>query len=150
MTLPKIKLPFPSMMSTPVSVKLMRKYIYGGGISEEEIESNARDLVDAADKYGVVNLKLAAESVYVQSTKITLDNLMDIILYSDAKNCALLKEAAMDFVVENGKEVFAKVSMKDVPGVMFSELLTAFNRGKDVDARSASADFNTMRVSSLR
>jgi hypothetical protein len=61
--------------------------------------------LDAADKYGVVSLKLEAEAAYVESTKITVDNAMDNLLYADAKNCALLKEAVIDFLTDNGREV---------------------------------------------
>jgi hypothetical protein len=31
--------------------------------------------------------------------------MMDNLLYADSKNCALLKEAVMDYVVENGQDV---------------------------------------------
>ena len=52
---------------------------------------------DATDKYGAVNLKLEAEAMYVKETEITMDNAMDNLLYADAKNLALLKEAMMNF-----------------------------------------------------
>ena len=64
-------------------------YVYGGSVPEDELKANAKDIIDAADKYSIVNLKLEAEAAYVKSIKITMDNAMDNLLYADAKNCAL-------------------------------------------------------------
>ncbi|KAL7536871.1 hypothetical protein ACHAXR_007453 [Thalassiosira sp. AJA248-18] len=50
---------------------------------------------------------------------------MEHLLYADAMNCVLLKEAVMDFIVENRAEVLQNVSLKDVPGGLFGDLLTA-------------------------
>ena len=57
----------------------------------------AKDIINACDKYGVVHLKLEAEATYVESTTITIDNMMDNLLYADSKNLALLKESVMDY-----------------------------------------------------
>ena len=108
-------------------------YVYGGNVSDEELKANAKDLIDAADKFGIVSLKLEAEACYVKSITISVHNLMDNLLYADSKNCALLKEAVIDFMVENGQGVLEKVSLKDVPGGMFADLLTAVTRGKEKD-----------------
>ncbi len=58
--------------------------------------------IDAADKYYIVNLKLEAEEALVDSTSINLDNAMDMddLLYADSGNCALLKEAAMNYLAD--------------------------------------------------
>ena len=43
---------------------------------------------------------------------------MELLLYSESKNCALLKEAAIDYIVENKDNVIKKnlLSFVDVPG----------------------------------
>ena len=124
-------------------------YIYGGKISEEDMKENAKDIIDAADKYGIVGLKLEAEAALVTSTTISFDNAIDNLLYADGKNCALLKEAAMDFIAENGTEAMAKLSFNDVPGHVIPDLLAAVNRGQT--SASGSDDQNiTMRISDLR
>jgi len=66
-------------------------HVYGGKVSDEELEANAKELIDAADKFGVVSLKLEAEACYVKSTSLTTDNILDKLLYADSQNCALLK-----------------------------------------------------------
>ena len=54
----------------PKIFKHMVYYAYGGKLSEEELKNNAKDIINACDKYGVVHLKLEAEAIYVESTKI--------------------------------------------------------------------------------
>ena len=85
-------------------------YVYGGSVAEGELSTHAKEIIDAADRYSIVNLKLEAEAAYVKETDITMDNAMDNLLYADAKNCALLKEAVMDFLTENSEEASEKIS----------------------------------------
>ena len=126
-------------------------YLYGGKVDDEDLKANAKDIIDAADKYGVVGLKLQAEASFVASTTITIDNIMDNLLYADSKNCALLQEAAMDFIVENGVEVYEKLSFEQVPSYLMKDLMAAVNRGKKKDGTSGSSnELNTMRISELR
>ena len=91
-------------------------YTYGGKISQEDMKSNAREIIDAADRYGVVNLKLEAEASYVNSTTITVHNLMNQLHYAVSKNCALLQESVMDYILENGRDVLNGVSFDEIPG----------------------------------
>ena len=114
-------------------------YVYGGEISDEEFLDNERDLINAADKYGVTNLKLEAEVWCVKNTKITVDNMIDTLLYAHAMNCALLKESVMDFILENKKEVVQRVSFRDAPGEVCNDLLAAVLR-HDEDKDSTDDD----------
>ena len=81
---------------TPEIFEHMLYYAYGGKLSDEELESNPKDIINACDKYGVVQLKLEAEACYVKTTTITINNMIDILHYADSKNLALLKEAVME------------------------------------------------------
>jgi len=129
----------------------MLYYVYGGKLAEEDLDANAKQLIDAADKYGIVNLKLQAEAFYVKSTKLAIDNILDNLLYSYSKNCALLKEAVMDFIIENGDTVMEKVSFNDCPGSAVTDILAAVSRGKEKgDDSSNSGNYNSMRVATLR
>ncbi|KAL7555077.1 hypothetical protein ACHAWF_018878 [Thalassiosira exigua] len=95
----------------------------------------------------VVNLKLEAELFYAQSNAISLANVVQVLLFADAMNCALLKEIAMDFIVDNTAEVLRKVSLEDVPGGLYAELLAAFARKESGKGRG---NLSTMRISDLR
>ena len=114
-------------------------YVYGGEITAEEFVGHERELINAADKYGVTNLKLEAEVWYVNNTDITIDNVIDNLLYGHAMNCALLKESVMDFIVEN-KEKVQRVSFQDVPGDVCKDLLAAMSRHSDEEKDSSSDD----------
>ena len=136
---------------TPDIFRHLLYYLYGGKIADEELKSNAKDVIDAADKYGIVGLKLEAEAAFVTSTTITFENAIDNLLYADATNCALIKEAVMDFIAENRKEATKKLAFNNVPGHVIPDLLTAMNRNDDKGSTSTDAnDFSMMRVSSLR
>jgi len=58
----------------------MLHYVYGGSVPDAELNARAKDIINAADKYSIVNLKLEAEAAYVNSTKITMDNAIDNLL----------------------------------------------------------------------
>jgi len=140
---------------TDVKTKIfgdMLYYVYGGKLSENELnKNNAKEIINACDKYGVVNLKLEAEACYVESTEFTMDNIMDNLLYADAKNLALLKEAVMDYIVANKHSIISKVSLVNFPGHLATDLLTAVARGEEAgEEKDESAKYNTMRVGALR
>ena len=133
-------------------------YIYGGNISQGYFLANAKSLIDAADKYGVVNLKLEAEVWYVHATKLSTNNLIDNLLYADAKNLALLKEAVMDYTVKNKKKVIKKVSFENVPGNIYKDLLMAVSRvldesdedDSDNEEEEEGVDYSSMGIGVLR
>ena len=143
--------PVPISDVKPDIFKYLLYFVYGGSIPDVIMETNARDLIDAADVFCVVNLKMAAEAAYVCNETMTTDNVMENLLYADGKNCALLKEAAMDFLVENGEEVLAEVNLDNVPACMFRELLTATARGKkEASGEDDNDSYESMRISTLR
>ena len=124
--------------------------IYGGKISDDILRENEKEIIDAADKYGVVNLKLEAEASLVDSTKITINNVKEHLLYADSKNCALLQEAVMDFIVKNSDKVYnKKLSFENIPGHLITDLIAAINRSK-ADRGHMKRNFSTMRISDLR
>eukprot|EP00985_Skeletonema_marinoi_P004848 scaffold2105_cov103-Skeletonema_marinoi.AAC.1 len=135
---------------------LLLLYVYGGRIPKLELKSEAKEIIDAADKYSIVNLKLEAEAVYVESTRITVDNAIDNLLYADSKNLALLKETVIDFLPDNGEdngeEVIGKIEFKDsdMPGNIVKDVLVAVARIKKEVRNEVISGLNVMRVSELR
>ena len=132
-------------------------YVYGGSVLEEDLAieehlaTHVKEIIDAADKYSIVNLKLEAEAVYVESTDITMDNVMDDLLYADAMNCALLKEAVMNFLAENGTDAAEKLSFNDVPGYLMKDLLLTVGKNSRKEEAGTTADeLSTLCVSALR
>jgi len=133
----------------PATFKDMLYYCYGGKISEENLRQNAKEIIEAADRFGVVNLKLEAEACYVDTVELTLDNIIGVVSYADSKNLALLKERCMDFLSSADKiEVARKVSFDDMPSRLVKDLMVAQARGETKS--SATGDLDMMRVSQLR
>ena len=48
-------------------------YVYGGNIAASVWKDHSKNLIDAADKYGLKNFKIEAEAWYVKPIKITVD-----------------------------------------------------------------------------
>ncbi|EJK57491.1 hypothetical protein THAOC_22457, partial [Thalassiosira oceanica] len=135
----------------PDVFKMLLYFCYGGKPSEEELAANAKAIIEAADRFGVVNLKLKAEAVLTKQTEITVDNMLDNLLYANSKNLALFQEKIMDFVAENGNKIVGKVSFGSVPGELMSDLLTATTRGsKSTGVAAPEGDLTFARVGELR
>ena len=132
--------------------RLLLYYIYGGKIADEDMKFHVREIIDAADKYGVISLKLEAEAHLVQATTFTIENVKEVLIYADSMNCALLKEAAMDFVVQNKDEVMSKISFGDtIPGTLMRDLMAAYARGDNrAVGGNGENEYNTMRIYELR
>ena len=133
----------------PEIFKHLLYYCYGGKIDEEDLQSNAKDIVEASDRFGVVNLKLEAEAFYVDTVELTLDNFIEVVTYADSMNLALLKERCMDYLSSADKvEVAEKVSFDDIPSHLMKDLMISLARR---EKRSSKGDvLSTMRVSQLR
>jgi len=99
----------------PQVFRQMLWYIYGGKIRAAEWKVRAKDFIDAADRYGLKNLKIEAEAWYVKHLEITKDNVVNTLVYAEEKNCFLLKEVATNFVLNNANEVLASESFEDIP-----------------------------------
>ena len=137
----------------PEIFKHMIYYAYGGKLSETELKTNSKDIINACDKYGVVHLKLEAEACYVKSNEVTMENMMDNLLYADSKNLALLKEAVMDFILANKHSIMGKVSLNNFPSHLVTDLLAAVARGEQPPVggeEDVSIKYNRMRVGTLR
>ena len=131
--------------------KHMLYYSYGGKLSEEELMANAKDIINACGKYGLVHLKLEAEATYAKLTVITKDNMMDNLLYADSENLALLKETVMDYIARDKYRIMEKVSFDKFPGRLLHDLLAAVARGETgKSGEDDNVKYSKMRVATLR
>lgn len=107
------------------------------------------EMIDAGNDYDVAHSKkLEAEVCYVKSATFTADNVIDNLLYAEARNCDVLKAAIMDFLVENGHEIMDELCFDDVPGSALKDLLAAVARGKNMKDRDVNEPVNTSDMKS--
>ena len=92
-----------------------------------------------------MHLKLRAKAKYVEAPMV-LNDAMECLLYADAKNCVLLKETVMEFLLKHKDEGIEKILFNDAPGYLMKDLLAAVairDKKKDVNCRDAQ-DCGTM------
>lgn len=82
--------PFPIEDVQPDIFETMLKYVYGKDIDAFYWKDHAKQVLDAAVKYGFTELKSVAEANLNQN--FTVDNVVDELLHADGKSCPLLKE----------------------------------------------------------
>ena len=140
----------------PDLFRVLLRFIYGGEVPGKDVlKEEARNIIKTSDRFGCTGLKLAAEAE-MASAGIAVDNAAELILFADGMNCAMLKEAAMDYFVANAQAVmesegFAQV--KESPAVMAELMAVAFGGSKKRPASSdadSARDYKRMRVSTLR
>jgi hypothetical protein len=110
------------------------------------MDTDARTLLEVADRFGCSRLKLTAESEIVKAG-INVENAAEFLLYADAHCCALLHEAAFNVCVANPTAVRASAGwtqLKESPELL-AELFGASPIGP-----SSESDSDTMKVATLR
>jgi speckle-type POZ protein len=141
-------------IKTSVFRSLLR-FIYANDVPKpEEFQKEARELLDVANRFGCKGLKLSAEAELVESG-ITVDTAADLVLLGDAKNCALLKEAAMDFFAANPTSVMSSPGWEKVEESLplMKELMAVLASNKKRPAPADAdeeRDHKRMCVSALR
>lgn len=120
--------------TTPEVFRHILRYIYGGNAPDKmEIMKMGRNIIDAADRYGIVGLKVAVENTLVASCVINLSNVADYLLFADAKTCPLLKEYATSFFVARAKDILNSEyseKLKESPKLL-QELILATAENSD-------------------
>mmetsp|Transcript_42471 Transcript_42471/g.76522 ORF Transcript_42471/g.76522 Transcript_42471/m.76522 type:complete len:516 (-) Transcript_42471:55-1602(-) len=126
-------------------------YVYGGDISPDW-KNDAKKFVDAADKYRLTDLKLAAEAWHVAYYSFTVGNVVEELLYADAKNCPLLREAAIGFILKNAKEVIKSESFENVlmAKTTTKEIMLAMATAEQGNDSSDDGDESMMPINDLR
>jgi hypothetical protein len=107
-----------------------------------------------ANRFGCKGLKLAAEAELVDSG-ITVDTGAELVLLGDAKNCALLKEAAIAFFAANLTSVMSSPGWANirVSAALLAEIMDVLASNNQSSAPvdgSDKKDYKRMCVSSLR
>lgn len=118
------------------------------------ISSPAMELLDAANRFGVVGLKILAETKVAES-ELSISSASDLILYADGHNCPLLKERVIDFFVAHAIDIRKHPSYQKVTesprildelmeALLTKRILRSFSLGDN------DVDYDSMGVNLLR
>jgi len=84
-------------------------YIYSGKVAE--LEGKATGLLSAAEKYDLKELKQMCEGSL--SENINTDNVLDLLVLADLHGASTVRNLALKFIVDNGKEIVAQPGWRD-------------------------------------
>lgn len=141
--------------TTPEIFRILLHYVYGGDDAKalymwheisadeekaaqqdenkpnslERINKLGMDIIEAANRYGVVGLKLAVEADLVEQYVVNMNNAVEWILFADAMTCPLLQEYATSYFSDMIKDILSSESaekLKTSPRLM-SELMIAIS-----------------------
>ena len=146
--------PIPVEDMDPGVFRKILRFVYGGEVPPKDVlKDEARTLIQAADRFGVTGLKLSAEAE-LASSSINAESCAELILFADGTNCAMLKEAAVDFFVAQSVDVMKSDGYEQIEQspTITKELMLAMAAGskKRPASGTSSGDIKRMRVSALR
>ena len=86
--------------------QMILEYVYSGKRpSIAYVLAFGKELIDAANRFELVELKLAIERILVHDLIVDKTNVAEYIVFADAKSCPLLKEYAISFFLLHAKEI---------------------------------------------
>ena len=108
--------PVPITGTSPEVFRIILYYAYGGTFPKREpikasspekeiILKLGLEIIEAADRYGLIELKILVETYLVAYRVMRKHNVADMLLFADAKNCALLKEYAFAYAISRSRDI---------------------------------------------
>ena len=129
---------------SPAIFKIILRHVYGGEIPGKDTimcdignDCIGKDIIDAADRFGIVSLKLAVETVLVENLVLDNENFADWLLFAESKTCALMKEAVIAYFVSRSTDLLnskAWEALSESPKLM-SELMKEMSKRIKIDTR---------------
>jgi len=132
---------------------IILRYVYGEEVPDTSTimaSTNSKDIIAAANRFGVIGLKLAAETALVESSVVTTENVADWLIFADSKTCPLLKEQATACFVSRSEDVLNSESskyLKESPKLL-TELMMEIS--KSANKATSFGDGRNVSVNDLR
>ena len=122
---------------SPEIFRRVLRYIYGeeAPTDETEVLRIGFDLIRAANRFCLTDLKLKVESALVEITVFSVNNVSKYILFADAMICPLLKERAVSYFITRPKDVLKSESsaeLRESAGLMQELLLARVDHDEDL------------------
>lgn len=125
------------------------RFVYGEQLpSESEMLKHGKDIIEAANMFDLVALKVGVESELVKKRIIDKSNVCEYLVFADAKTCALLKEYSIEFLKLHLRDVLNSPHSNELRES--AELLEEVLRSVANAPRPHASYVGTQSVSSLR
>ena len=145
--------PVPIDGTTPTIFRHILSYVYGGEVpSQEIIQKQGIEILGAADRYGVVGLKLAVEDMIVRSGVVSVLNVVDFLLFADAATAPLLKEYCISYFITRAKDILKSKSawkLKESGDISF-EVMEAMLKSKEKSSDNGNESNSFLSIERLR
>lgn len=146
--------PAPMQGIAPNIFRRVLRYIYGeiAPNFKDEVMAIGTDLIDAANRCGLIDLKLEMESYLAEFVDFNVSNVADYILFADSMTCPLLKERAVSFFIARAKDVLKSESSSKLneSADLMKELMIAILDADDKMFRDKNDELMSMSVDQLR
>ena len=114
----------PSTSDSPLEITGVRKDIFRIVLravyeelpSKEKIMHSAQDILDAANRFHMTELKIVAETEVVCSLGVTTKNALDWAMFAEDKECPLIKEYALSICAARSADLFDTDDWKTFSG----------------------------------
>ena len=113
---------------------LILSHIYGDcALNEHTMLDFDEEAITAADKYGLVELKMIVENTLVQYCVINKTNVAEYLVLADSKNCSLLKEYATSYFLLHARDILKSSNSNKLreSTELLTELMLAMNEQND-------------------
>jgi hypothetical protein len=89
-----------------------------------------KEIIEAANRYGVSGLKVEVERSYVESRVVDTSNCIDFLCFAQENACSLLKEYAITYLVARSGDILnvpdSAERLKETPGLMLDILCAIY------------------------
>ena len=129
---------------------IVLRYAYGGCTPNDQIMlSLGKEIIAAAHRFRISELKMLAENTLVEGCVINVKNVVEYFMFAHATDCALLKEYALTYLILHVEDVLHSNQTKklqEAPELM-SEVLVSVAKG---DNKTQHSRIRMMSVGEMR
>ena len=132
--------------------RIVLRYVYTGELPDTEtIQKYGMRIIEAADRFGIIPLKMAVETELVRNLVITAKNVTDYLIFAESKTCSLLREVALSCFVARATDLLnsgTQEKLSESPNLMV-ELMKEMSKRNDTDTRRFN-EYGNLSVNQLR
>ena len=127
----------------------MLGHVYGNEIPEEELKRNSKRYIEIADRFAIITLKWSAEETYLVTMDLNIENANEILRYAVSKNCYVLKEYVIVYMLDNMQHPSAMAMFNPVfePDLYIEIIQTSLRRS---DKMVSSRHLNQLSCRDMR